>query len=47
VLAAGVLNAKVADAPVTPVAGLVPERTATTVVSDEQVLLVPLLRVTE
>jgi hypothetical protein len=36
------VNEKVAEVPVTPVWGLEPEETVTTVVSDEQVLLVPL-----
>jgi hypothetical protein len=42
VLEVGAVNEKVAEVPVTPVWGLEPEETVTTVVSDEQVLLVPL-----
>jgi hypothetical protein len=41
------VNEKVVLFPVSPVCGLASGITATTVVSDEQVLLVPLSRVTE
>jgi hypothetical protein len=47
VLAPGDTKEKVADTDTRPVAGLLPLRTATRVVSDEQVALVPLKSVTE